>query len=354
MNINALLDILNPDNTMSLNRPLAHAIGLHEAIVYAAIVSKYCYYKKHKKLEDGWFYSTIDDMQESTTLSAAQQKNCIDKLVKKGLIKCDRKTCQAKRRFQVCMNPDKLSMYIESGSSKMSRASTNKESNSFSGNYDDEENETKNCEEVNIKNPKNFESSFTKNTNLVSKKDDMQSTENNESLLYKSKKNKTKDYESKEINQSINHTSKIDDDLQQSAKNMNDSIDSNASRNARQGISVERRDECQERIKRNIDYDELISDKRGFKRELDNIIAIMTDVICSRSQYVHVNGEEIPHEVVERRYLELTYDDIDYVINAIQHKANKINNIRSYLITALFNSHATQSIGAFAEACAEM
>ena len=146
----------------------------------------------------------------------------------------------------------------------------------------------------------------------------------------------------------------ISEKLKSSVNNMNDSIDSNALRNARKGTSIEKRNECQERIRNNIDYAELISEKRGLKNEIDNMITIMTDVICSGSRYIHVNGEEQPHEVVEERFYKLTYDDIDYVLNAIQHKANKINNIRSYLIIALFNSHATQSIGAFAEACAEI
>lgn len=372
MNINTLLDILNPDNTISVNRPLAHEIGLHEAIVYAAIVAKYCYYKKRKKLNKGWFYSTITDMQESTTLSASQQKHCIDKLVEKGLIKCDRNTCQAKRRFQVCMNPDVLSMYIESGSAKMSRASTNKQNNGFSDSFDDEEDETKKCAKGNIKNPRNFESASTKNTNIVSQKDDMQSLQNDESLLKKSKANESiVNYQSIQSINSANYVMdrmKYENIAKESKKelnamgerkerertfknNTNDSIDSNSIRSI---TSVDMRNKCQERIKRNIDYDELINDKRGFRSEIDNIIAIMTDVICSQSRFIHVNGEEMPHEVVEKRYLELTYEDIDYILNAIQNKANKINNIRSYLITALYNSHATQSIGAFAEACTEM
>ena len=42
--IENILAVLNPDNTMSINRPLAHAIGMNETIVYAALISKYSYY----------------------------------------------------------------------------------------------------------------------------------------------------------------------------------------------------------------------------------------------------------------------------------------------------------------------
>lgn len=71
----AIFKLLNPDNTMSINRQLAHAIGLAEAVVYGALLSKYAYYDQHGLLTDGdWFYSTVEDLEESTALSARQQR----------------------------------------------------------------------------------------------------------------------------------------------------------------------------------------------------------------------------------------------------------------------------------------
>lgn len=39
--------------------------------------------------DDGWFYSTVPDLQESTSLSEKQQKRCIKALVDLKLIKCE-------------------------------------------------------------------------------------------------------------------------------------------------------------------------------------------------------------------------------------------------------------------------
>ncbi len=67
--------VLNPDNTISFNRPLAHAIGLSETIIYGALVAKWYYYSEREMLDDdGWFYSTVPDLQESTSLSEKQQR----------------------------------------------------------------------------------------------------------------------------------------------------------------------------------------------------------------------------------------------------------------------------------------
>lgn len=90
----AIFKLLNPDNTMSINRQLAHAIGLAEAVVYGALLSKYAYYDQHGLLTDGdWFYSTVEDLEESTALTARQQRRCIDTLIKSGLIQSRYRVC---------------------------------------------------------------------------------------------------------------------------------------------------------------------------------------------------------------------------------------------------------------------
>ena len=65
-----IFEIINPTNTLGVCRPLAHILGACETIVYNALLSKYRYYQKNDMLDDGWFYSTIPDLFESTSFSA--------------------------------------------------------------------------------------------------------------------------------------------------------------------------------------------------------------------------------------------------------------------------------------------
>lgn len=99
--MNAIFQLLNPNNTVSVNRPLAHAIGLNEAVVYGALVAKYYWYSDRDMLDDGWFYSTAPDLQESTALTEKQQKRCVDALVKLGLLRCELRGMPAKRSFYI-------------------------------------------------------------------------------------------------------------------------------------------------------------------------------------------------------------------------------------------------------------
>ena len=92
-----VFELLNHDNTISVNRRLAHALGLSEAVIYAALLAKHAWYEQHGKLSDGWFYSTVDDMEESTSLTKCQQSRCVKRLVSAGLIRCAAKGLPARR-----------------------------------------------------------------------------------------------------------------------------------------------------------------------------------------------------------------------------------------------------------------
>lgn len=114
--MNSIFQLLNPDNTISINRPLAHAIGLDEAIVYGAIISKWYYYSERGMIdEDGWFYSTIPDMRESTAIGEKTQKRCIDNLVKYGLIRCEQRGMPARRSFYIIDDPTIIESLICKG-----------------------------------------------------------------------------------------------------------------------------------------------------------------------------------------------------------------------------------------------
>ena len=58
------------------------------------------------KLENGWFFSTIENVEYNTTLTAYQQREAIKNLVKMGLIECEKRGLPARRWFKI--NVEKL------------------------------------------------------------------------------------------------------------------------------------------------------------------------------------------------------------------------------------------------------
>lgn len=73
------------------------------------------------------------------------------------------------------------------------------------------------------------------------------------------------------------------------------------------------------------------------------LVSIMTDVVCSSSPTIRVNGENVMQEVVKSRFLKLTEEEIEYVLYALKHNSGRIGNMRSYLITTLYNSKSTMN-----------
>ena len=111
---------INRDNTISVNRPIAHAVGAYAAIVFNALIGKYIYYKQKNMLDrDGWFYSTIKDMKESTTLSRYHQDNAIEALIEAQLIEYCVKGTPARRYFRVTKNREILEKVIRKGEDRM-------------------------------------------------------------------------------------------------------------------------------------------------------------------------------------------------------------------------------------------
>ncbi|MGN0669959.1 MAG: hypothetical protein ACI4JZ_05360 [Oscillospiraceae bacterium] len=113
-----IFDIINPTNTLCMSRPLAHIIGALETMVYGALLTKYNYYKRNNMLDDGWFYSTIPDLYESTSLSAFKQKRCIMTLESFGLIETKNRGLPARRSFRIINDTELISNLIAKGVEK--------------------------------------------------------------------------------------------------------------------------------------------------------------------------------------------------------------------------------------------
>lgn len=342
--MNAIFQLMNPNNTVSVNRPLAHAIGLSEAVVYGALISKFYYYSERKMLDNGWFYSTAPDLQESTALSEKQQKRCVDALVKAGLIKCELRGMPAKRSFYVVDDIAVIQALIADGEEKMreikpsatekyerKRKSENTEPSestkkmneflaaAFGTNSPENENsgsEKPHNSAVSPCSDKRAEQAPTEEPSLLRQKVGASSDQTAEQHFIKTKENKLN------IKNPINQSSCAD---------RIDEID---------GENRNNREEYEQLVRENIEYDCFNPEKQ---RELDEIVSIMVDVICSSKPTVRVNSEEVPQSVVKSVFLKLNESHIEYVLAALKKNNTNVRNIRAYLITALYNAPSTIS-----------
>ena len=92
----------------------------------------------------------------------------------------------------------------------------------------------------------------------------------------------------------------------------------------------------QDLIKENIDYSALCMAHSA--EDVDGIVALMTDTVCSSRRKIVIGGEFMPAAVVRSRLLSLDYSHIEYVLGCMSRTTTKINNIKHYLLTTLYNA----------------
>lgn len=97
-----------------------------------------------------------------------------------------------------------------------------------------------------------------------------------------------------------------------------------------------------ELIKENIDYDIMMSRKQWHERDMyDELYNIICDVVCVPRTTIRIGGEDYPYQLVKSKFLKLNSSHLEYVITCMQNNTTKVNNIKAYLITALYNAPNT-------------
>ncbi len=119
----------------------------------------------------------------------------------------------------------------------------------------------------------------------------------------------------------------------------NTDINNNYISNTNLSISRYDADATGQRIKEQLEYDILIT-KVG-KESAEEIVLLITDVICGTSETVRIGKSEFPREVVRSRLFKLNCEHIEYVVECMKENTTDVRNIRSYLLTALYNASAT-------------
>ncbi len=91
----------------------------------------------------------------------------------------------------------------------------------------------------------------------------------------------------------------------------------------------------------NIDYDVLIQNPQIDQEQLDEIVEILVDTVCTSRKIVRIASDDFPAEVVRSRFLKLTGSHIQYVLACMKENTTRIRNIKKYLLAALYNASVT-------------
>ena len=94
-------------------------------------------------------------------------------------------------------------------------------------------------------------------------------------------------------------------------------------------------------ILENIDYEILAFDTKVDREQLDEIMELIVDTVCTARKTVRISGDDFPAEVVKSRFLKLDASHVQYVMDCMKGNTSYIRNIKKYLLAALYNAPAT-------------
>ena len=103
---------------------------------------------------------------------------------------------------------------------------------------------------------------------------------------------------------------------------------------------------CREEVMENICFDQL-AEEYG-REDVEGVTDLITDVLTSTQPTVRIGKEAFPTAAVQARFRKLDETHVQYVFDCLRKSTKKINNIRAYLLTSLYNAPAT--IGQFYQA----
>lgn len=94
-------------------------------------------------------------------------------------------------------------------------------------------------------------------------------------------------------------------------------------------------------IRENLGYEDFVRERPWDAGQLDEMVELMVETVCSNRESIRVCGNDLPQAVVKSRLLKLDGDHIRFVFDCLRDNTTQIRNIRQYLLATLYNAPAT-------------
>lgn len=105
---------------------------------------------------------------------------------------------------------------------------------------------------------------------------------------------------------------------------------------------IDKMDRYRATIRRNISYECFRGDRSCQMEELDELVELMVDVMMmSDCATLRVAGSERPAVVVKEHFMKLDHSHMVYATSCLRRNSTKVENIKAYLLAALYNAPMT-------------
>lgn len=215
----AIIELIASSNFIAVNKTLAKKIGLEESILLGELASEYTHWQRQGQLQDGYFFSTIENIEENTTLNRYRQDKAMKTLKELELVNVVLKGIPAKR--YITINEKKLKELLDNNDAEDEQASLSNIDNLDSEISASNNNTNKNNNKNNIKKERK------KKTEYDVIIDEMVDNEEIKDLIYehiKMRKMKKKPVTDKALKMLINKLYSLSNDIEEQKEIIEQSI----------------------------------------------------------------------------------------------------------------------------------
>lgn len=103
-------------------------------------------------------------------------------------------------------------------------------------------------------------------------------------------------------------------------------------------------DRCSQMIKRNIGYDQLVTDHPLDRDVINECYELILETVISEKDKIVVGKDCYPTEYVKSRFWKLEYSHIEYVLDCLKKSTAKVKKPKKYMLAILFNATGTRDI----------
>ena len=100
-------------------------------------------------------------------------------------------------------------------------------------------------------------------------------------------------------------------------------------------------DAYREMIRENICYDDFVQERPYDVGQLDEMVELMVEAVCSKKETIRVAGNDFPQAVVKSRLLKLDGEHIRFVFDCLRENTTQVRNMKQYLLAVLYNAPMT-------------
>ena len=108
--------------------------------------------------------------------------------------------------------------------------------------------------------------------------------------------------------------------------------------------TMERMEFYRQLIYDNISYESFLQNPEYCVADVDELVELIVEVmLMPDEEKIRIAGEEKPAAIVKNRFLQISYGHIEYVCLCLQENTRKVENIKGYLLTTLYNAVFTKN-----------